>query len=92
MVVKLRSIIVSVVSGVSWSPGLSGCRCLYLIRVAYTWNLTVRRDQHKVKTPLNKLTMLSSKFELLKLVLEDTEDRRKSVKQVQRFLGPNFGR
>ena len=28
------------------SPGLSGCHCLYLIRVAYTWNPTVCRDQH----------------------------------------------
>ena len=28
------------------SPGLSGRRCLSLVRVTYTWNPTVRRDQH----------------------------------------------
>ena len=27
------------------SPGMSGCRCLCIIRVPYTWNPTVRRDQ-----------------------------------------------
>ena len=27
------------------SPGLSGCCCLCLIRVSYTWNHKVRRDQ-----------------------------------------------
>ena len=29
----------------SGSPGLSGHRCLSIIRVAYTWNPTVCRDQ-----------------------------------------------
>ena len=30
----------------SGSPGLSGRRCLSIIRVTYTWNPTVLRDQH----------------------------------------------
>ena len=46
VVVERRSLIVSLVYGFRCSPSLSGCHCLYLIRVAYTWNATVRRDQH----------------------------------------------
>ena len=30
-------------------PGMSGCRCLCIIRVAYTWNPTVSRDQHRTQ-------------------------------------------
>ena len=45
VVVERISLIVSLVYGFRCSPGLSGCRCLYLIRVAYTWNPTVRRYQ-----------------------------------------------
>ena len=44
MVVERRSLIVSLVYGFRF-PGLSGCRCLCIIHVAYTWNPTVRRDQ-----------------------------------------------
>ena len=36
VVVERRSLIVSLVYGFRCSPVLSGCRCLYLIRVAYT--------------------------------------------------------
>ena len=45
VVVKRRSLIVSLVYGFRCLPSLSGCRCLYIIRFAYTWNPTVRRDQ-----------------------------------------------
>ena len=46
VVVKRRSLIVSLVYGLRCSPGLSSCRCLYTIRVAYTWNPTVCIYQH----------------------------------------------
>ena len=32
------------------SPGLSGCRCLSIIRVAYTWNPTVSRGSTQTCT------------------------------------------
>ena len=44
--IKRRSLIVSLVYGLRCFPGLSGCRCLYYIRVTYTWKPTVSMDQH----------------------------------------------
>ena len=38
--------------GFRCSPSPSGCRCLYIVRVAYMWNPTVRRYQHQLPIPV----------------------------------------